>query len=70
VRWGTHLRHIGEICSPERALGGGGGSAEGLTGARPEERRVALVVGLVGTGALWWSSRMERQHRMRNRSGR
>jgi hypothetical protein len=36
--------------APERALGGGGGSAEELTGARPEECLVAPVIGLVGTG--------------------
>jgi hypothetical protein len=47
------------IGSPERALGGGGDSAEGLIDARQEERRVAPVVGLVGTGASWLSSRME-----------
>jgi hypothetical protein len=35
--------------TPERALGGGGSAVE-LTGARPEEQRVAPVVGLVGTG--------------------
>jgi hypothetical protein len=48
--------------TPKRALGGGGGSTEGVTGARPEERRVEPVVGLVGTGASWWSSRTEWWH--------
>jgi hypothetical protein len=42
------------------ALGDGGGSTEGLTGARPEEGRVEPVVRLVGTGVSWWSSRTER----------
>jgi hypothetical protein len=64
--WGTSKR----IDSPERALGGGGGSVEGLTGARLEERRVAPVVRLVGTGASWWSLRTERRHRTRTRGGR
>jgi hypothetical protein len=56
--------------TPKRALGGGGGSTEGVTGARPEERRVEPVVGLVGTGASWWSSRTEWWHWMRTRGGR
>jgi hypothetical protein len=37
---------LGRSGAPERALGVG--SAEELNGARPEERRVAPVVGLVG----------------------
>jgi hypothetical protein len=31
---------------------------------------VARVVRLVGTGASWWSSRVERRHRTRTRGGR
>jgi hypothetical protein len=37
--------------------------AAGLTGARPEERRVAPVVGMKSIGASWWSSWMRRRHR-------
>jgi hypothetical protein len=54
------------IVSPKRALGGSGGSVEELIDARREEWRVAPVVRLVGTGASWWSSRMEQRHRTRN----
>jgi hypothetical protein len=50
-------------------LGGGGGSAEECTGARLEERRVTPVVGLVGTEASWWSSRMERRHQSTRQRG-
>jgi hypothetical protein len=68
-------RHHGELDwgisgrsgSLERALGGGGDSAEELIDARWEVRRVAWVVGLVGTGASWWSSRTQRRHRTRTR---
>jgi hypothetical protein len=38
---------------------------EERTGTGSEERRVAPVVELVGTGASWRSSRMERWHRRR-----
>jgi hypothetical protein len=31
---------------------------------------VAPVVGLVGTGASWWNTRIGRRHRMRTRGGR
>jgi hypothetical protein len=58
--WVTRLRHLGEEWLTEMALGDGGGSTEGVTGARPEEWRVEPVVGLVGTGVSWWSSRTER----------
>jgi hypothetical protein len=49
--------HQGGEAHRTRTLIGGGGSAKECAGARPEERRLAPVVGLVGTGALWWSSR-------------
>jgi hypothetical protein len=52
------------------ALGGGDGSAEELTGARPEERWVAPVVRVEGIGASWWSSGMGQRHRTRTRGGR
>jgi hypothetical protein len=72
ARWGTRLRHIREegLTSRFSPLGGGGGSVKECAGARPEERRVALVVGLDGTGASWWSSRMRQQHRTRTRGSR
>jgi hypothetical protein len=56
----------GGVAHRRGILSGGGGLVEEFTGARLEERWVASVVGLVGTGASWWSSRMERRHRMRS----
>jgi hypothetical protein len=58
--------HRGGMAHRRGVLDGGGGSAEGCTGARP----VAPVVRLVGTGASWWSLRTEWRHRMRTRGGR
>jgi hypothetical protein len=60
----------GGVAHRTRTLGGSGGSAKECVGARSEDRRVAPVVGLVGTGASWWSSRMGRQHWTRTRGGR
>jgi hypothetical protein len=54
----------GGVAHRRGVLIGGGGSAEEFTGARLEERRVAPGVGLVGTGASWWSSGTGRRHRM------
>jgi hypothetical protein len=63
-RLGQHgeMGNSERIVSPKRALGGSGGSVEELI----DTRRVAPVVRLVGTGASWWSSRMEQRHRTRN----
>jgi hypothetical protein len=46
----------GGVAHQRGALSGGGGSAEELADARLEERRVAPMVGLEGTGESWWSS--------------
>jgi hypothetical protein len=51
--------HWGGEAHRRGALGSGGGSTEGLANALPEERRMAPVVGLEGTGESWWSSRMK-----------
>jgi hypothetical protein len=61
--WGTS----GRRGSSERALGGGGGSAEGLTGARLEEQWVASVVRLEGTRVSWWSLGMRRRRQTKTR---
>jgi hypothetical protein len=47
-----------------------GRSGSPKRGGGPEEWRVAPVVRLVGTGASWRSSRMQRRHWMRTRGGR
>jgi hypothetical protein len=60
---------LGRRGSPERALGRGGSSVEGLAGARLEERLVAPVIGLEGTGASWWSLGMRRQRQTKTRGG-
>jgi hypothetical protein len=52
--------HWGGEAHRRGVLDSGGGSAEGLIGARPEERWVAPMVGLEGIRALWWSSGMRR----------
>jgi hypothetical protein len=62
--------HQGGGAHQTRTLSGGGGSVKECAGAGPEEQRVALVVGLDGTGASWWSSRMRQRHRTRTRGNR
>jgi hypothetical protein len=60
----------GGVAHQRGVLVSGGGLAEEFTGARSEERRVALGVRLVGTEASWWSSGTGRQHQMMTQGGR
>jgi hypothetical protein len=63
-RWGrdTVLVVGAGSSSPEAASHGGVVKAEGLAGARPEERWVAPVVGMESTGASWRSLWTVRRH--------
>jgi hypothetical protein len=49
-------------CSLEDPARGDAVGAEELAGARPEERRVAPIVGQESTGASRWSSWAKRQY--------
>jgi hypothetical protein len=60
----------GGLAHRRRLLAAVAARQRGVTGARTEEQWVELVVGLVGTRASWWSSRMERRHQMRTRVSR